>query len=69
MTKLQREITKKAGCNILDLSIADTVNIKKDLIKRRAKVQKSLEKAVLKGWDTFCIEDGLRKIDLTLAVL
>ena len=69
MTRLQREITKKAGCNVLDLSIVDAASIKKDLIKRRSKVQKSLEKAVLKGWDTFCIEDGLRKIDLTLAIL
>ena len=69
MAKVHQEIAKKAGCNVLDLSIRDLSAIKKDLIKRRSRLQKDLEKALIKGWDTFCIEDGLKKIDATLAVL
>lgn len=69
MTKLQRQITQKAGCNVLDLSITDSESIKKDLTKRLSKLQKEFDKAVLKGWDTFCIQDSIEKIKATLATL
>lgn len=69
MTTIQREIVKKAGCDVLDHSINGFQEIKKDITKRINRQEKTLKKAIEKGWDTFVIEDGLEKLKRTLAVI
>jgi len=70
MTKLQREIIKKAGVNVLNFSHADLKSIKKDVKRRLASQKRALRKNIEKGWSgTSIIRDSILDLQKTLEAL
>ncbi len=70
MTKISREIIKKAGCNVVDISLRTTDAHKKDLTHRLKKQEKALGRTIEKGWmGQEIIEQSITDIKTTLAIL
>ena len=70
MTRVSREIIRKTGCNVVDLSLATTEAHKKDLTRRLAKQEKALVRTIEKGWmGKEIIEKSITDIKATLEVL
>lgn len=70
MKQVHREIVKRAGCNVLDPTIINPDDIKRDLQRRLKRQEKALEKTIAKGWDgRYTIELSIQQIKQTLAVL
>lgn len=70
MKQVHREIIKRAGCDVLDPTIVDPDDIRRDLQRRLKRQEKALEKTIAKGWDgRSIIELRIQQIKQTLEVL
>ena len=70
MTSMNREIIKKANCNVIDHSIRTIDNHKKDLARRLKKQEKALAKGIEKGWSgNELVKTSIENIQITLEVL
>lgn len=70
MPRVNREIIKRAKCNVLDITVSTHETHKKELTRRLKRQEKALIKTIERNWlGREMIEENVANIKITLEVL